>query len=337
MEQKEVKFPKYSMKVDEGIYQITLPTPYPVGPVNLYLIEGEILTLLDVGPKTEEAWEGLVNGVEEIGYTLDDIKQILITHYHPDHTGILQRVKRETGARALGHPLLGRYLRFNEEFINFRAGFFHQLYKENGVPEEFFDLVELNEANRRRFSEPSEIDIVLKNTQTVPGLKDWQVIYTPGHSQDHLSIYRKNDGVFIGGDHIIENTSTSISIEPPWDETSKRPQPLIQYRAALEVCANLEITKIYSGHGNPIDNHKEIITKKLESHWQKAMEIFGLIEVDKKTAFDLTKLLYPKKYQKLLNLTLAQTIGHLDLLLLVQQVNVQKKDGVFYYSKQGPI
>lgn len=37
----ELKIP---MEVAQGIYLIKLPTPFPVGPVNVYLIEGDYLT-----------------------------------------------------------------------------------------------------------------------------------------------------------------------------------------------------------------------------------------------------------------------------------------------------
>ena len=30
---------------------ISVPTPFPVGPINCYLVQGEELTLVDTGPK----------------------------------------------------------------------------------------------------------------------------------------------------------------------------------------------------------------------------------------------------------------------------------------------
>ena len=37
------------------IQKIIIPTPFAVGDVNSYLIKGDALTLVDAGPKTEEA------------------------------------------------------------------------------------------------------------------------------------------------------------------------------------------------------------------------------------------------------------------------------------------
>jgi hypothetical protein len=32
-------------------HRLPLPTPFPVGPINVYLAEGDPLTLVDTGPK----------------------------------------------------------------------------------------------------------------------------------------------------------------------------------------------------------------------------------------------------------------------------------------------
>ena len=41
------------------INKIVIPTPYPVGDVNAFLVKGDALTLFDAGPKTEEAYEAI--------------------------------------------------------------------------------------------------------------------------------------------------------------------------------------------------------------------------------------------------------------------------------------
>src|SRR5699024_1639008 len=40
---------------DDGVHQISVPTPFAVGRVNAYLIEAERLTLVDVGPNSDRA------------------------------------------------------------------------------------------------------------------------------------------------------------------------------------------------------------------------------------------------------------------------------------------
>ena len=42
---------------------ISLPTPFYIGPVNVYLIAEDPITLIDSGPKTKEANEALCEGL----------------------------------------------------------------------------------------------------------------------------------------------------------------------------------------------------------------------------------------------------------------------------------
>ena len=70
-----------------SVHKIEIPTPYPVGDVNAFVVKGDALTIFDVGPKTTEAYEALKWGIHAAGYQLKDIEQVVLTHHHPDHAG----------------------------------------------------------------------------------------------------------------------------------------------------------------------------------------------------------------------------------------------------------
>ena len=56
-----------SLKEDfSGVHRIEVPTPFPVGSVNCYLIEGNPLTLVDNGPRTDELWISLTHPVHNM-------------------------------------------------------------------------------------------------------------------------------------------------------------------------------------------------------------------------------------------------------------------------------
>ncbi len=81
------------------IHRISVPTPFYVGPVNVYLIEEDPLTLIDAGPRDDASLEGLRSGLNQLGYKLSDIKRIIISHAHADHYGL---------ARVIGIPTIVR-------------------------------------------------------------------------------------------------------------------------------------------------------------------------------------------------------------------------------------
>src|SRR3954469_23152807 len=75
-----------------------------IGFVNAFLLDtGDGLALIDTGipgspPKIQEA-------VRSIGRDTTDIRHILVTHCHSDHSGSLAEMKRLTGAPATIHPI----------------------------------------------------------------------------------------------------------------------------------------------------------------------------------------------------------------------------------------
>ncbi|WP_260287157.1 MBL fold metallo-hydrolase [Peribacillus aracenensis] len=319
-------------EVAKGIYQIEIPTPFPVGPVNVYLLEGAYLTLVDTGPLTEEAWQTLNQGVRDIGYKVKDIRQVVLTHHHPDHCGLLERVRQVSGAFTYSHPLAIPYVKIDDSFMNFQAKFFNRLYYECGVPEE--SLIIINEFNdlSMSYTERSHIDECLKHDQALPHFPDWHVLFTPGHSQSQLSLYRADDRVMISGDHIIKHISSNALIEPPPNPSSKRPLSLIQYRTSLEMCANMEIDIIFSGHGAPVINHRDLILQRLLENWKRTDTIRGLLKESEKTVYELTTMLFPNVYQKELTLPISETLGHIDLLQILHQLEVKQRNEVLYYS-----
>ena len=87
-----------SRPVADRIHRLELPTPFPVGPVNVYLIEGREPVLIDAGPNTREAWDSLLQGFQALGATIDQIRHVIITHGHADHYGLASRIAAESGA-----------------------------------------------------------------------------------------------------------------------------------------------------------------------------------------------------------------------------------------------
>lgn len=80
---------------------------------NIYLIEGlrvahvcvliseEGLTLIDSGTPGEA--DKIAVQVEEGGYALSDMRAIVVTHAHSDHTGCVAELARRSGAQVLAH------------------------------------------------------------------------------------------------------------------------------------------------------------------------------------------------------------------------------------------
>ncbi|MHC8522461.1 MBL fold metallo-hydrolase [Rossellomorea sp. H39__3] len=107
--------------------------------MNVYLLKGDALTLVDVGPLTEEAWESLTAQIGEAGYGPGDIEQVVLTHHHPDHAGLVERFA--PSVEIIGHPYNRHWLHRDAGFLDDYGTFFFDLARESGVDEEILSRI----------------------------------------------------------------------------------------------------------------------------------------------------------------------------------------------------
>src|SRR5438034_9275949 len=81
----------------EDIVQTPLPLPH-VGSVNAWLLRGDPLTLIDTGPRDDEALAALEADLRREGVRVEDIELVLGTHHHLDHVGLVATIVRRSCA-----------------------------------------------------------------------------------------------------------------------------------------------------------------------------------------------------------------------------------------------
>jgi glyoxylase-like metal-dependent hydrolase (beta-lactamase superfamily II) len=93
-------------QVVQGLWQVGL------GPVNAFLMGDGELTLIDTGMPSSE--KKIVVAIESIGRKITDLKHIIVTHCHADHSGSVAALKRMSGARVYMHPVDAAMVRKGE-------------------------------------------------------------------------------------------------------------------------------------------------------------------------------------------------------------------------------
>jgi glyoxylase-like metal-dependent hydrolase (beta-lactamase superfamily II) len=82
-----------------------IPLPYnPPGATNIYLLRSnDGYLLIDTGWNSDQAFNALAEGLNDIGADFKDIKKIIMTHAHPDHYGLVGKVRELSKAKIYIH------------------------------------------------------------------------------------------------------------------------------------------------------------------------------------------------------------------------------------------
>ena len=313
------------------ILKIILPTPFPVGDVNVYLIKGERVTLVDAGPKTEEAWLSFQHQLKEYGYAPDDIEQIIITHHHPDHVGMLDYF--DHNIPVFGHPFNKPWLKKDEGFLQAQARYFEQLFLTFGLDENFLPSIQkLNDTLEYSCNRTLHHELV--EGMEIAGLPGWIVMETPGHAQSHIVLYEEKTGILVGGDLLLKDISPNPLLEPPMiDGAFDRPKPQLQLNNSISKLLDLSLSIVYPGHGENIENAHELIAYRLKKQAERAELVKGFLQKKPLTAFEVCKALFPTIYHKQLMLTMSETVGQLDYLEDNGQIKIDETNTpALYYA-----
>lgn len=315
-----------------GIAQITLPTPFPVGDVHCYVIKGDALTLVDAGPKTNEAWQRFVQQLKELHLTPNDIEQVIYTHHHPDHVGLTDYL--DGAEQIIGHEYGQPWLIRDEEFTKYHRNFYHNMFHQLGVDaSQFFHIQKME--GTLQFSSQRPLTKFVHEGDFIDGLHGWEVIETPGHAQSHLSFYHAQSRTLIGGDHVLATISSNPLLEPPQKRGEERPKPQLQYNDSLRKLKNYEIEKVLPGHGPDVAHVHALVDRRIARQHERAMKVKNMIEEMPLTAFDICKQLFPQAYERELSLTLSETVAQLDYLQSIDEVTViSRNDDVWMYKSK---
>jgi glyoxylase-like metal-dependent hydrolase (beta-lactamase superfamily II) len=312
------------------IVPISLPTPYPVGPVNAYLLPGPPVTLVDCGPKTPEAKAGLEEGLARAGTIPAQIERLIITHGHVDHFGLAAAVTAASGAAVLAHEADAPKLAVDRAFIEPMRTFIAQA----GFP---LDVADMVLASLRRYR--GQLDAVVPTTlvrdgDRIPlGDDTLEVLHTPGHAQGHICLW---DGeALISGDLLLEEISPNPLVEFARDGTRLRTLPAL-IRSLVRIEA-LNPALAYPGHGDPLSHPAARVPELIQHHNERKKRLARNLSERSWSLRELAEAWFPGLDQFNVILGLSEVIGHLDLLEDEGLLAVEPRDGVMHYTLAIPV
>jgi glyoxylase-like metal-dependent hydrolase (beta-lactamase superfamily II) len=175
------------MRIANGVHVLLIPRgPQEAGSfLNLTLIVDEEngTTLVDAG--LPDQTETIIAALVEAGIGVRDLRRIIFTHQDLDHVGSGAALVRQSGARVLAHSADAPYLE-------------GRLRPLKPTPEMLEQRPHMREVVERL--EPVSVDEQVENDTRLELAGGTQVIFTPGHTPGHISLYLEGSKILIAGD-----------------------------------------------------------------------------------------------------------------------------------------
>jgi glyoxylase-like metal-dependent hydrolase (beta-lactamase superfamily II) len=202
---------------------------------NAYLLVSDgNLTLVDTG---------LAKGVDQIeqqmregNFQISDLKTIVLTHAHGDHTGNASELVKRSQARVFAHRDDAPYIdgtkampaaSFISRVLNWLSD--HVLFSRS----------------------PCKVDRVLEDGDRIDALGGMRVIHSPGHTPGSICLYQEQRRILFCGDVLF-------NMNPLTQKPGLRfPLPMVTIdlnlaRESVRKLAALPVETMFFGHGEPI-------------------------------------------------------------------------------------
>jgi glyoxylase-like metal-dependent hydrolase (beta-lactamase superfamily II) len=302
------------------VHCFPIETPWTIGRVNVYLIEDDPLTLFDTGPNTGTALEGLTAALASVDRRIEDLERIVISHQHADHCGLLGILAERSGAEVVALDLLAPWLEHTRESMTADDANGAELMLRHGVPETAVITLRAVSGNFRAFgSADTPVARTITDGGTLAfGGRTLQVHHRPGHSPTDTILHDEASGDLFGGDHLLRHMSSNpIVTRGPLTPPHERPHALLDYIQSMRATAAMAgVTRVLTGHGDPITDVGALVERRLTTHDRRARSIGKLLEDGvPRSAHAMAGEMWGATALTQAFLTLSQMLGYLDMLI----------------------
>ena len=299
------------------LHCLPIPTPFAVGRVNCYLVQDDPLTLVDAGPNSGTSLTAMEAALAEHGHRIEDLERIVLTHQHIDHIGLAQILADRSGAEVCALDQLAPWLAAYGDNMEHDDRFAERIMARHGIPEDVRYALRSVAAQFRAWGARVDVTRTLRDGEELEFAdRSWTVHHRPGHSPSDTVFHDAARGELVGGDHLIKKISSNPLISRPLSgDDDERPQALRIYLESLSATRDMELRRVWPGHGEPVDDHAALIDERFRLHARRAKKLHRLIAERSRTAYELAQAMWGNVAVTQAYLTLSEVLGHTDLLV----------------------
>ena len=152
------------VSVVPGVYQLRA-----IGARVTVLFGDDGIVLVDAGGRGSL---GLISaGLKALGSSLEEVRLVVITHYHPDHAGGLARLVEATSAKVAVHHQEAGFINGKEPYPSP-----HRSSVVAAITRPLMPLL---------YGNPVPVDYLLKEGDSLPTAPAVRAVHIPGHTRAH--------------------------------------------------------------------------------------------------------------------------------------------------------
>jgi glyoxylase-like metal-dependent hydrolase (beta-lactamase superfamily II) len=231
-----------------------------------YVIDEEELTIVETGPSPSVKY--IKQGLQDLGFSLDEVKYIIVTHIHLDHAGGAGLLLRECpNAKVIVHPRGERHLIDPKKLAAGARAIYGESFSE------LFDPIVPIDAERLIIKDEGD-------TLTIGPDCTLEFLYTPGHAKHHFSIYDPvSNGIFTGdtvGVRYQQLIHDGVGFFLP--STSPNHFDPAAMQESIQRILDMNVDRIYFGHYGMTENPPKAlhqVSEWLEVFVEEGEQVFA--------------------------------------------------------------